>query len=202
MSTISTLLEDLKFGESILIEHSSTAPVHILFYELIKWAELNSYPVLIDDFLDSLYLYEKHIKLSGLLTKPIKAAMVIKLGGILEVGNVIGKVSVSESTILQKEYDSVFEKVPHERFLNIVVGFDKYLLLLQDKKEFLSSLHDILKYVGNKRRIAFYFINQDLIEVAAPAALPILEEGFTRVVRIGRNESAPPTVKLLKTLMD
>ncbi|NJE25112.1 hypothetical protein E3E22_00400 [Thermococcus sp. MV5] len=202
MSTISTLLENLKFGESILIEHSSTAPVHILFYELIKWAELNSYPILIDDFLDSLYLYKKHIKLSGLSNQPINNVVVIKLGGILEVGHVIGKVSVSESTILQKEYDYVFERVPHKRFLNIVVGFDKYLFLLQEKKELLSALHDILKYVGNKRRIAFYFINQDLIEVAAPAALPILEEGFTRVVRIGRNESAPPTVKLLKSIVD
>lgn len=36
---------------------------------------------------------------------------VIKLGGILNVGQVIGKVSVSETAILQKEYDRIFEQI-------------------------------------------------------------------------------------------
>lgn len=93
---------------------------------------------------------------------------VIKLGGILNVGQVIGKVSVSETAILQKEYDRIFEQIKKDKIVNIVVGFDKYLTLLGDKKDILSALHDILKYVGNEKRIAFCFVNRDLLELSIP----------------------------------
>ncbi|HIH73653.1 MAG TPA: DUF257 family protein [Thermococcaceae archaeon] len=124
---------------------------------------------------------------------------VIKLGGILNVGQVIGKVSVSETAILQKEYDRIFEQIKKDKIVNIVVGFDKYLTLLGDKKDILSALHDVLKYVGNEKRIAFYFVDRDLLELSIPMTLPILEEGFTRVVRIEGNHRNPKFT-ILKSL--
>ena len=109
---------------------------------------------------------------------------VIKLGGILNVGQVIGKVSVSETAILQKEYDRIFEQIKKDKIVNIVVGFDKYLTLLGDKKDILSTLHDVLKYVGNEKRIAFYFVDRDLLELSIPMTLPILEEGLLELLEL------------------
>lgn len=49
----------------------------------------------------------------------------------------------------------------------------------------MSIVNEILSFTGDERRIAFYFINTDLLKTAAPEALPLLEELASMVIRVG-----------------
>ena len=68
--------------------------------------------------------------------------------------------------------------------VNPVLGIGKLFLLAESKREVLSTVNGILSFLGNERRIAFYFINTDLLKTAAPEALPLLEELASTVIRV------------------
>lgn len=57
-------------------------------------------------------------------------------------------------------------------------------MLAESKREVLSTVNGLLSSVGDKRRIAFYFINADLLKTAVSEALPLLEELASTVVRV------------------
>jgi len=179
-----SILEDLKFGETVLVEYSSKAPVYLLFHELIKWSKENNYPVLVDDFLDTLHMYKVQMEIAGIDTSPLKDLNVIKMGGSIKIGNILGKISVTESAVLEGEYDKIFNKLSEDKIINPVLGFDKLFILYNDRKDYLNAIYRMLKYLGNKKRIAFYFINVDLIKSTFPEILPIMEEIATAVISI------------------
>jgi len=179
-----SILEDLKFGETVLVGYSSKAPVYLLFHELIKWSKENNYPVLVDDFLDTLHMYKVQMEIVGIDTSPLKDLNVIKMGGSIKIGNILGKISVTESAVLEGEYDKIFNKLSEDKIINPVLGFDKLFILYNDRKDYLNAIYRMLKYLGNKKRIAFYFINVDLIKSAFPEILPLMEEIATAVISI------------------
>ncbi|RLF84324.1 hypothetical protein DRN34_05910 [Thermococci archaeon] len=184
MRNLLSILEDLKFGETVLVEYSSKAPVYLLFHELIKWSKENNYPVLVDDFLDTLHMYKVQMEIAGIDTSPLKDLNVIKMGGSIKIGNILGKISVTESAVLEGEYDKIFNKLSEDKIINPVLGFDKLFILYNDRKDYLNAIYRMLKYLGNKKRIAFYFINVDLIKSTFPEILPIMEEIATAVISI------------------
>ncbi|ADT83828.1 DUF257 family protein [Thermococcus barophilus] len=180
--------DSLKFGETVLLEHSATTPTALGLCHLIKWAKGKEYDVLIDDILDSLYLYKMHMKLSGCGDEILDNVRVIKTGGRLEVGKVIERLSIKEPVIQEQEYRRVFGPLLEEtKVVNPVVGFEKLLLLTNSKREIITTLNNILSFVGDERRIAFYFINVDVLESITPRVLPLLEEIATTVVRITKD---------------
>ncbi|WP_457754230.1 DUF257 family protein [Thermococcus sp.] len=71
--------------------------------------------------------------------------------------------------------------------INPVVGFEKLLFLADSKRDVLTTLNSILLFVGDERRIAFYFINADVLEEVTPRILPLLEEIATTVIKITKN---------------
>lgn len=198
MHNFLSILEKLKFGETVLVEYSSKAPIYLLFHELIKWSRENNYPVLVDDFLDTLHMYKSQMEIAGIDTSLLNDLNVIKIGGAINIGNVLGRVPITESTVLEREYDKIFEKLPEEKMINLVLGFDKLFILHSERKEFIPSIYGVLKYLGNKKRIAFYFINADLIKSAVPEILPIMEEISTAVVSIEEKDGF--RINLLKPL--
>lgn len=69
--------------------------------------------------------------------------------------------------------------------VNPVLGIGKLFLLAESKREVLSMVNEILSFTGDEQRIAFYCINTDLLKIAAPEALPLLEELASAVIRVG-----------------
>lgn len=187
MREINALLERLKFGETVLLEHNSlTTPARGLYY-LVKWAQEKNYQIIIDDVLDTLYLYSIQIKLSGLDPSILDSVNVIKEGGRIEVGNVVKRLPIKEAGIQEKEYAKVFDPLLEQgRIINPVVGTEKLLLLSPSKREILTILNTILSYTGNEKRIAFYFINTDLLEKSNPCVIPMLEEIATTVIKVSK----------------
>ena len=157
------------------------------FYSLIQWARNKDYPVVIDDILDTLYIYKINIELADLDSSLLNDALVIKEGGRLEVGNVIGHITLKESAIQWREYEQIarplFES-SQKPIINIVLGIDKLFMLADSKREIITNINNLLSWIGNKKRIAFYFVNIDLINTTEFGVLPLLEELASTIIKI------------------
>jgi len=108
MDIIRRIWDSLKFGETVLLEHSATTSPAIGLCHLVKWAKEKGYRVLVDDILDTLYLYKMQMKLAGCDDSILDDVKVIKIGGKLEVGKVLERLSIKEPVIQEQEYRKVF----------------------------------------------------------------------------------------------
>ncbi len=188
MIKVKEVLEHLVPGETVLIEHPSKVEPILLFYEIVTWAESKGYPVVIDDVLDTLYLYKRHLELAGKGNSLLDNAKVIKLGGRLNVGQVVGRVRVKDDPIIfEQEYIKAFESQLDEKnvIINPFLGFEKLFLIKEFRRDLWARMYVPLSYIGDRRRIAFYFVNTDVVRSTAPEALPLLEEIASTVFEVG-----------------
>ncbi len=85
-------------------------------------------PFMIIDELDQLHIFKTHLKLAGFNSKIIDTAKVIKFGGIIQTGEVLGKLDLSKEPPVRKEhYEKILEKLNIKYTVRIVLGFDKVL---------------------------------------------------------------------------
>ncbi|USG99846.1 DUF257 domain-containing protein [Thermococcus argininiproducens] len=181
---ISKIWDSIKWGESVLIEHDSlTSPV-AGFYHLLTWSKRKDYDILIDDVLDTLYLYKTHLELAGFDTSILNDIKVIKAGGRFEVGQVLDRIAINEPVIRESEYKKILDSVSiGDKVINPVLGFEKLLLLAESKQDSLATINTVLSFTGTKR-IAFYFANISLLKTGTPHTLPLFEEVVTTVIKI------------------
>ncbi|NJE61116.1 hypothetical protein E3E51_05040 [Thermococcus sp. 21S7] len=182
-------LRSIKPGEDILIEYTSREPVHILLHLILKCLRKNGLPVVIVDELDQLHVFRTHMKLADVDTELIDTANVIKIGGLLKTGNVLGRVDLSkEFPIRKKHYEEALRKVNTDYTIRIVLGFDKVLAMHEGERRELESLfgYMIRPYLGDERRTTVYFINTELF---SERTLKEFREHASRVfnVRFGEN---------------
>ncbi|ADT84953.1 DUF257 family protein [Thermococcus barophilus] len=176
--------DSIKFGETVLVEHSSLASPVKGLYHLIEWAKRKGYGVIVDDILDTLYLYRIHMKLAGYDESILDSITVIKEGGKVNVGSVVKRFPIEEPSVYEQEYGKIFSSVVKGKVINPVVGFEKLLFLANSKQDLLSMINITLSFCGNDKRIAFYFVNADMAERINPEVMPLLEEVATTVIRI------------------
>jgi len=184
------LLDSLKWGETVLLEHDSlTSPAQGLYY-IIKWAMERNYPVVVDDFLDTLYLYATHMELAGFNTSILNNVKVIKLGGKLKVGDIVTRLPVNEPEVYEKKYAEVTDSLFKQgKVINPVLGFERLLVLANSNQEILMELNGVLEYIGNEKRIAFYIINEEVIEKSNPYIEFLLREMATTLIKMSKKES-------------
>lgn len=181
----------LKPGETVLIEYSSRSTPFIVFYNLIQWAKNNDFEILIDDILDTLYVYKVQLGLAGIDLDLFNDVMVIKESGRVEVGMIVGRMGIRDSAIYWSEYNKIMEPI-FERakglIINIVLGVEKLFVLADNKRDILNNINNILSWTGNTKRITFYFINTDLVNTLGVGVLPLLEELASTVINVDKNE--------------
>ncbi|NJE27008.1 hypothetical protein E3E22_10380 [Thermococcus sp. MV5] len=178
----------IKYGETVLIEHDSVTSPVLGFYHLISWARENGNTVVVDDVLDTLYMYKIHLELAGFDTSILDDIKVIKAGGRLEVGQILGRISLEEPSIRESEYKRILNSIsPNDKVVNPVLGFEKLLLIADSKQDTLTTMNTVLSFTGTKR-IAFYFITTDLLEKSVPYALLLFEDMATTVIRVTKKE--------------
>lgn len=200
--SLATYLDSLRPGENILLEYNKPFLSHIAFYIISKHFLNKEYPIIIDDLLDTLYVYKSQLEFAGIDTKFLESeqVFVIKVGGRKEVGRVVGKIRIHPDFYVHKEdYNRIFTRILESReyFINIVLGFDKRIALTQDVYNKCSLLLNKSRYLGNKKRTAIYFVNSKLLK-GSPLALPYLEEISTNVVMIDKKDSSV-VIKILKS---
>ncbi len=176
--------ESLKAGETVLIEHDSkSVPVHS-FYSLTKCT--GNMRSLVDDFLDTLYIYKVHLELSGTDTSKFEDLQVIKIGGVKSVGKIVGKISSRGGVILRREYQMIYENAIDDGSLviNPVLGIEKLLILGSSRLEVLETLAEISSRLGDRRRIAVYFVDKSVLKTGEFNPLSIMEFLSTTVVNV------------------
>ncbi|CAB50150.1 DUF257 family protein [Pyrococcus abyssi] len=177
------IFNGIKFGEIALIEYdSNTTPVYVL-HSLLSWSEEKGYKIVIFDVFDSLIVYRKMAELLGFDTSLCKKAKVVKVGGRVNEGNVVMKLTVTEYGPFEKVLEEAIEQVYEDKTIVIPLGTEKVLSLYPFREQ-LSFTNFLALRVGDKRKKAFHFINTDLVKAVAPQILPMLEESFTTVMRL------------------
>ncbi|ASJ13865.1 DUF257 family protein [Thermococcus radiotolerans] len=188
----------IKPGEDVLIEYTSGEPVHMFFHLLLRCLRENGVPVIIVDQLDQLHVFRTQLKLAGVDTELIDTANVIKIGGLLKTGKVLGRVDLSkEFPIRKKHYEEALKKVDADYTVRIVLGFDKVLAMHEVDRKDLESLfgYMIRPYLGDERRTTVYFINTELF---TERTLKELREHASRVFRVRFEENAV-VLKVIKS---
>ena len=201
-SAMSHIWNNIKAGETVLVEYDSHGVPYLGVYHIIRWAKEKGYPVLVDDFLDTLYLYKTQMELADLDVSILENVDVIKIGGRLEVGNILGRIEVKEATVQERQYKEIAEPYFKEKgrvVINPVLGIEKIFTIAETKRETLATANTILSWVGHKERIAVYFINIDVLGKSKPYVLPLIEELATTVIRVVK-EGKHYNLSILKSI--
>lgn len=181
--SLKDFLLSLKPGEDVLVEYSSTS-LHLVFHEFLNaLAELKR-PFMILDELDQLHVLRIHLSTMGADTFLIDNAKVVKMGGIIDTGMVIGKVDLTkEPPVRKKHYEAILSKMGEEKKFRLVVGFEKALASFENDPREKERIFGYLvrPYLGNPERITVYFFNRDLI---SERTLSEVREYCTRVLQL------------------
>ncbi|NJE12287.1 DUF257 family protein [Thermococcus sp. LS2] len=188
MMDISELLDSFKNGETVLLLYPSISPSYIFLKEAIEYCREKNSELLIVDIFDMLHVYKVQMEYVGIDADiNDKRIFVIKEGGKITVGNVLSRISVDEDATLHlRKYVEVFESVIKDKefVLDIALGFDKLLAFYSESPKDLEAILLAVKdFVGNKKRTAIYFVNQNIV-TNIPNALDFLEDSATTVIRL------------------
>lgn len=187
-------MKDIKWGEYVVIKHTSSDPTHLLFYILIRQLQEDNTPFIIVDVLDKLHLFKTHLMAAGIDTSIVNDIPVIKLGGIKHTGNImslIERVDISQDIpIWTRHYREALHRV-EERFNNyikIIVGVDALLQLYEENIWDLNilMLSGFANMLGDKRSKGFIFLNYSTLK---STTILKLEEIFTRILSVGLEEN-------------
>ncbi|WP_457754657.1 DUF257 family protein [Thermococcus sp.] len=176
----------MRAGETVLIEYASVSSPEILLYVMEKYCRQNNIPMIVDDIADTMVEFLTRLELMGFSVDNFRDVAVIKIGGHRASGNIVGRIDIEKYSLDFQYYNPVYEKArPSKMAYNPVLGVYK-LFLVNTIKEYgggIRLLRNISKYVGNKTRIAFYFINRDLMESKFPELLYLFEEISTSIMQ-------------------
>lgn len=198
-NTPELILSRLFPGETVLVEYDPLSSPEVLLYLISKYCERNNIGFLVDDIGDTLVEFITRL---GLMQFPVEVLMktpVIKIGGKREVGNIIGTLNTDRYLLDFKYYGSIYEEWISSRgfVFNPVLGFHK-LLLMAEYGEAVRLARNVSTFVGEKSRVAFYFMNTSLLNRHIPEVLYLLEETATTVIDWSRRGSSYH-LKILKS---
>ncbi len=182
---VGKVLDGLKLGETVLVEYEAYSSPELFLAILQNYALERGKPVLIDDIVDTLPEYVERLKLMGVDFQRFTNVSVIKIGGSRESGNVVGHLEVDKYRLDFKYYDNIYKKVASREVINPVLGVYKLFGLFR-KHELLRLARNIASFVGRRSRVAYYFLNVEVVETISPEMLPLLEEASTTILRWGR----------------
>ena len=180
--SLMTFLEGLNKGEDVVIEYRSEKPAHLLFHSILRGLEGAGRQFIIVDELDQLHVFRTHIRLSGLDTDIIDRTKVIKLGGVLNTGNVVGRIELTEEPpIRRKRYEEMLQKLGREQEFRVILGFDKVLGSHENDPRGMERIFGYLirPHLGDEGRVTMYMINRELL---GERSLKELREHASRVL--------------------
>ncbi|WP_158306791.1 DUF257 family protein [Pyrococcus yayanosii] len=192
MNSIMEVMLSFYPGETVLVEYTSDSSPELLFYILLKSGK----EVLVDDIADTFPEFYERLVAMGVDPEDIRGVKTIKIGGVREYGDVLGRVDLDKYALDFRYYSYVFSKIKGDFFLNPVLGMHK-LLSLTTKEEAMRIVKNITSFVGNRRRIAYYFINVDSLEANQQEIVALLREVSTSIVRWARRKNL--TLEVVKS---
>ncbi len=172
-------LGTIKPGESVLIEHTSLSKHPVIFHLIGTNYGWNN--MLVIDIIDSLMPILRWLSISG-TSVPDNIAR-IRAGGTSQWGRVILEVDPHKdpgiflSRFTQKLREH-YSKNPET--VTVILNPERLIPLQNNNRRFILALSNLASaFVGNSKRITFYFVNREMVE---GMYLALLEEAFTRVL--------------------
>ncbi|ACS89468.1 MULTISPECIES: DUF257 family protein [Thermococcus] len=166
-------LKKIRKGEDVLVEHTSSEPIHLTFCTIINYVKQRKQrntKVLLVDILDQLHLLKAHLELAGIDSSFIENLPVIKFGGIIKTGKILKRIELkSEISIWREQYLEALKEFQREEDnefgIRIVVGIEKLIKLYEDDPRALETFFGtiIRPFLGNEKRILVTLINTSLI---------------------------------------
>ncbi|WP_167900939.1 DUF257 family protein [Thermococcus sp. LS1] len=190
-------------GELVLVEYTSEDPVHLILQMILRYAKLKAVPIFIVDTLDGLHVMKTKLDLEDIDTSLIDDVFVVKVGGLINVGNVFKKIEeINEISILKRQYTELLQKICEKTegnsTIRLVVGATELLQRLESdpvkREEFITGL--IKPLVGHQNTIGVVFLNRKRI---TRPVLSEVEETATRVLRT-RIENGKLLVRIVKSV--
>ena len=168
---VQELLEIVKPGETVIVEYNTSYVPEFALKLLADYTREKEIPFLVDDNFDCLYTILVHSRMLG-LNVDITHAHILKTGGKKEVGGKIQRVIFHpDPRVLLRNYNKVFSNTV-EKFdksaVNITLGMESLLYFVRDVRDFYRFLLGIQRYVGDKRRKAFYLLHTELMRSLPP----------------------------------
>ncbi|ASJ09732.1 hypothetical protein A3L11_02980 [Thermococcus siculi] len=184
------LWESMKMGEIVLVERTDGGDQYFGFYQLISWAKENGCNIVVVDILDSLHILMAKGKLAGLDVDALGELNVLKLGGTIETGNVIGWIKdISEPVIMAKKFGETYEKLLESMspLLTVTVGIEKLFIASEISPQNIRVIISAMaRYVGNEKRISMLFLKTDVVGTLQPPVIALLEDIATTVIQVSR----------------
>jgi len=182
------ILNKFKGGESVLVEYDPLKHPELFFYEALLYYRARNTPMLIVDILDTLHVFSGHLKLRG-LHAPVDDINVVKEGGKVKMGRIIGEVSTDEDFAYHAARYSKTVKpffMRHKNSLKVifVLGMEKFVYPFQDDMQKVERYFETVErpLIAPKDKITFLFINEKVVN---PWILRSMESDKSHVIHIG-----------------
>ena len=186
------LWDSLKPGEIVLIERADTKDQYLGVHHMIEWGLERGRRVLVIDVMDSLHLIKAKAELRGLKTGVFNDVDVIKIGGKVQVGNVVEWIGdIVEPVIVVGKFREAYERYlsENEGTLVMAVGLEKLVLASEVIPKNLQVMIGLVsRYVGDKRRTSVLFVKTYAFENGNQVVLGLLEDMATTVIRVSSIE--------------
>ncbi|WP_324736014.1 DUF257 family protein [Thermococcus sp. SY098] len=185
------LLESFKRGETVLFLYPPISPSYTLLKKVVEYCKKKGLDLYVADIFDMLYTYKTQLEYIGVeLDLNDDRISVIKEGGKIHVGNVLSRISVDEDAAIHlRKYAEVFESSLQDRefVFDVTLGFDKLLAFYSESPKDLNMILMAVKdFVGNKKRTAIYFVNQEVVANIGNA-LEFLIDSATSVIKLEKD---------------
>ncbi len=181
------VLDSILPGETVLVEYTPSYIPEFVLKAIIEYSKERNLQVLIDDNFDTLHTIAIHARLLG-IDLDLGSVKVIKTGGKKPVGNVVARVSFHpDPGVYVRNYERAGMKVLGEAaypMMNLVLGIENLFLFMRSPSDSYQLLLSIQRFLGNKRRKAFYLVNREALESLPIAALEELERMATTVIEM------------------
>jgi len=182
------LFDKLKPGEIVLVEYSSKDDPMVVFAETMKWADVKGYQTLVTDLFNRVDLCLRRMKLEVPECEVLKKTKFIEIGyrELPEVDVVKFIEGDKELPALVREYRKVFDELLGKGFsIVFLFGMERWGLI---RNEEISLVNVLGTFLGDTRRIAFYFVSKDVLAGTSSKALSLLEELATTIVELKKEE--------------
>ncbi|AFK23347.1 DUF257 family protein [Pyrococcus sp. ST04] len=179
---------------SVLVEHTSEDVLGPTVFTILNQI-MDRYGkealVIITDFLDTLPIYKYQAELLGIKTELIDRVPVIKVGGKINVGNVLHKIPISAYPVYKTLYEEALTRLldsvrDHTGFfINLQVGIENIMNIF-DRKELIEQVHDMGEYIVTKDRDIrdMVFVNTDSIKGISVEIVSMLKTIFPIVLKL------------------
>lgn len=198
------IVESILPGETVLVKYTTSYIPEFLLRFFVDYTAEKGIPLIIDDNFDALHTILVHAKLMNLTINIDRDDIyVLKTGGKFEVGNVIAKVPFHpDPRVYLQNYEEAsfkaFQKIPSPT-INLVLGFENLLIPIRSPLDAYRIMLGMQRFIGNKKRKAFYIVNEGVLENLPIKLLGELERISTTVIKLTPYHTGA-NLKIVKTI--